>query len=101
MTKARTTSSPEAGTGKASVIFTTRSGVPSCQPLGKDGGGGAFAGSPRGAPASIHALSSAISASASRRSSRNSPQPGAGFQGGMKRDSVTRTICRTRLAASS
>ena len=37
----------------------------------------------------------------SRRSFRKCPKSGSGFQGGMNRDCVTRTICRARLAASA
>ena len=58
---------------RRSALVSTRSGVPSCQPLGKWGIGGRFAGSPSGAPCDAHAVMVAISSSRSRRSLTKSP----------------------------
>ena len=80
---------------------TTRSGSPSCQPLGNSGGGGRSAASPSGAPWSTQRWMSSSWCSPRARSPTNEPRSrGAGCQGGMKRLAVTIPTCLARLATS-
>ena len=90
----RYVSGPSAGTATARGIFTTRSGVPSAQPLANVGVFGAFERSPDGIPFAIHFVSVAICASVSRRSSANSAKPSArtACHGGMYRVPTTSAI---------
>ena len=83
MTKLRYTSGPPAGTSKPAGIFSTRSGVPRCQPSGNAGRAGIFAESPLAMPVDTQRPIVAISSSVNRRSPAKSPKPCAACQGGM------------------
>ena len=101
MTRLRNTSGPSAGRVYGAGSVTVRSGSPSAQPSAAAGSSGSSAASPSAVPDSAHAARVAICDSVSRRSPTNSPWPGSGSQGGMKRLAVTSAICRARRATSS
>ena len=66
-------SGPLAGTSNSAGISSTRSGVPSLQPVVNFGMAGIFERSPSGIPPFTHVAIAWIWASVSRRSSANSP----------------------------
>ena len=101
MTRLRKTSGPSAGRVYGDGNVTVRSGSPRVQPSVAAGGSGRSAAAPSAAPDSAHAARVAICVSVRRRSPTNSPKPGSGSHGGMKRLVVTSAICRARRATSS
>ena len=100
MAKFRKISGPPAGIGNASSIESTRSGVPSIQPVGNFGFGGNSLGSPSGAPAAAHAFRSSRSFGVTRRSPTKWPNSGSALQGGISPDSTTSLIHSARFDAS-
>jgi hypothetical protein len=92
---------PSAGTSNASGIVSTRSGLPSAQPLGQSIGLGRSFASPFGMPASTQAASVSISSCVSRRSLAKWPWRGSACHGGMRRCTLTSRTIRPWRAASS
>src|SRR5262245_20255396 len=79
-------SGPYAGTSNGSLIETTRSGGPSCQPGVNGGIDGSFAGSPSGIFASTHRVMVSISDALRRLSPSYGKSLTTAFQGGIARE---------------